>query len=144
MAQDAQASLRLETLRTYFRRVDAADPALMDLFTDDVEFFFPKFGAARGKAAIAAFGQRMAAHLAEIGHDIEGLNFIVAGDRIAVEGREWGVTHAGRRWPDGVVSQGRFCGVFEFAGAFISRISIYVDPDFASEDKDRIDILRGP
>ncbi|HFH3304380.1 nuclear transport factor 2 family protein [Pseudomonas aeruginosa] len=87
---------RIEILRDYFRKVDAKDPALLDLFTDDVEFFFPKFGAARGKAALQRFAECIAQDAAKLTHDIEGLVFTADGDRITVEGREWGVTADGR------------------------------------------------
>jgi hypothetical protein len=143
MAEDALTRARIEVIRNYFRRVDARDPSLLDLFADDVEFFFPKFGPARGKEALVTFGERMTRHLASLEHDIDGLNFIVAGDTIAVEGKEWGVTQAGVQWPDGAVSQGLFCNVFEFDGLLIRRTYIYVDPDFTSEDLDRARILRG-
>lgn len=142
MSKDLTES-RLETIRTYFRRVDARDPALLELFTDDVEFFFPKFGAARGKAAIVEFGARLGRFLDTLEHDIDGLKFIVAGDVIAVEGREWGTMKNGVRWPDENISQGRFCNVFVFEGSLISRTYIYVDPDFTSEDRERIHLLRG-
>ncbi|MCD9032777.1 nuclear transport factor 2 family protein [Luteimonas sp. Y-2-2-4F] len=137
------ADSRIETVRSYFRKVDAKDPSLLDLFTDDVEFFFPKFGLARGKAAVGEFGRRIAAEAARLTHDIEGLVFTVDGDRIAVEGREWGETADGRPWPDGEVSQGRFANVFEFDGPLIKRTFVYVDPDFTGEDRRRIALYRG-
>jgi ketosteroid isomerase-like protein len=67
----------------------------------------------------------------------------VDGDRIAVEGREWGVTADGRAWPDGEISQGRFANVFEFDGPLIKRTFIYVDPDVTSEDRRRVALYRG-
>ncbi|VFR21492.1 hypothetical protein ISE1_3756 [plant metagenome] len=137
------SAARIETVRDYFRKVDAKDPALLDLFTEDVEFFFPKFGPARGKAALARFAERIAQDAATLTHDIDGLVFTVDGDRIAVEGHEWGVTADGRSWPDGEVSQGRFANVFEFDGPLIRRTSIYVDPDVTSEDGRRVALYRG-
>ncbi|ACO79727.1 hypothetical protein AvCA_35800 [Azotobacter vinelandii CA] len=134
---------RIETVRDYFRKVDAKDPSLLDLFTEDVEFFFPKFGVARGKAALTRFAERIAKDAAKLTHDIDGLVFTVDGDRIAVEGREWGVTADGRSWPDGEISQGRFANVFEFEGALIKRTFIYVDPDVTSEDRRRVALYRG-
>lgn len=130
-------------IAAYFRGADSRDPAWLDLFTEDVELFFPKFGLTRGKAAVAGFGARLAAELKNLEHDIPGLRSIVAGDTIVVEGTEGGVTRSGLRWPDGVVSQGRSCDVFTFAGTLIRSIHIYVDPDFTSADRDRIRILRG-
>lgn len=134
---------RLKVIDAYFRGADSRDPAFLDLFTEDVELFFPKFGPTRGKAALAEFSARLAAELESLEHDIPGLRTIVAGDTIVVEGAEAGVTRSGLRWPDGVVSQGRFCDVFEFAGTLIRSVHIYVDPDFTSADRDRIRILRG-
>lgn len=84
----------------------------------------------------------MTTELENLEHDIGGFNYIVSGNSIVVEGTERGVTRNGVHWPDGVVSQGRFCSVFEFDGVFIRRMHIYVDPDFTSEDQDRIRILR--
>lgn len=134
---------RLQVIDAYFRGADSRDPAWLDLFTEDVELFFPKFGLTRGKAAVAGFAARLAAELESLEHDIAGLRKIVAGDTIVVEGTEAGVTRSGLRWPDGVVSQGRFCDVFDFAGTLIRSVHIYVDPDFTSADRDRIRILRG-
>lgn len=134
---------RLKVIDAYFHGADSRDPAFLDLFTEDVELFFPKFGLTRGKAAVAEFGARLAAELESLEHDIPGLHTIVAGDTIVVEGTEAGVTRSGLRWPDGVVSQGRFCDVFTFAGTLIRSVHIYVDPDFTSADRDRIRILRG-
>lgn len=134
---------RIETIRDYFRKVDAKDPSLLDMYTDDVEFFFPKFGVARGKAAIAAFAERFTKDAVKLSHDIDGLVFTVDGDRIAVEGHEWGMTEDGRAWPDGEISQGRFANVFEFDGPLIKRAFIYVDPDFTSEDRQRVALYRG-
>ena len=133
---------RIETIRTYFRKVDAKDATLLDLFTDDVRFFFPKFGEASGKAALAVFAERIGIEAAELAHDIDGLVFTVDGDRIAVEGREWGRTAEGRAWPDGEISRGRFANVFEFEGPLISRTFIYVDPDFTSGDRTRVALYR--
>jgi hypothetical protein len=59
-----------------------------------------------------------------------------------VEGTESGVAGDGTPWPDGEVSQGRFCNVFEFNGDLISALRIYVDPDFTSSHQDRIRQLR--
>lgn len=50
----------------------------------------------------------------------------------------------GTVWPDKNVSQGRFCSVFEFSGGLITRMYIYVDPDFPSTDVERISILHHP
>ncbi|WP_394842612.1 nuclear transport factor 2 family protein [Pendulispora brunnea] len=134
---------RKKAIQNYFRWVDDGDPRLFDLFTDDVEFFFPKFGRARGKDAVRRFGAAFQALSAKLEHDIEGLRYIVSDDdSIAVEGQEWGVTPDGVSWPDGTINQGRFCNVFQFEGNLIRRTYIYVDPDFTNADETRLKALR--
>lgn len=114
---------------------------MLTLFTDDIELWFPKFGTGRGHAALGQFAERLA--LASITHDIDAFRYVVSGDTVVVEGTERGVTKDGITWPDGEISQGRFCCVFDFRGPLISRLSIYVDPDFTSEHTGRIAELRG-
>lgn len=133
---------RIAIIRSYFRKVDERDDRLADLFTENVEFFFPKFGTAHGKAALARFGERIGRQMRSLEHDIDGLVFTVAGDRIAVEGQERGVTNDGLSWPDGTISDGRFCNMFEFDGSLVSRVFVYVDPDFTSADERLVRLLR--
>lgn len=68
-------------------------------------------------------------------------NFIVSGKNLVVEGQEGGVMRDGTHWPDNQISSGRFCSVFEFSDNLITRMYIYVDPDFSSQDNARISIL---
>ena len=133
---------RREIIRQYFRYVDTGDARILDLYTDDVELLFPKFGRTRGKDAMRTFGARMSAMLGRLEHDIEGLAFVEAGNTIVVEGREWGEMADGTPFPDGEISQGLFCNVFEFDGELIQAVRIYVDPDFTSRDQPRISALR--
>ena len=137
------ADARVEAAIAYFRKADARDPAVVDLFTDDVELFFPKLGRARGKPAFARFAATLGAEMARLEHDVEGFRIVASGDTVVVEGTERGVTQDGVAWPDGVVSEGRFCNVFEFDGALIRRMYVYVDPDFTSRDQRRVAELRG-
>ena len=142
MTQQNLNESRRETIRCYFRYVDAADPRILDLYTDDVELLFPKFGRARGKDGMRRFGEKMAAMLRRLQHDIDGLHFIESGDTIVVEGREWGEMADGTPFPDREISNGLFCNVFEFSGELISAVRIYVDPDFPNLDTTRINALR--
>ena len=143
MTENALDAQRIALIKAYFAKIDRRDASYLDDVADDVELFFPKFGTCRGKADLMLFGQRLSADLQSLTHDIEGFRFIVSGDTIVVEGQESGVTAAGIAWPDGVISQGRFCNVFDFQGLKMRRIAIYVDPDFASTHADRIRLLRG-
>jgi hypothetical protein len=132
---------KIQAIITYFEKVDAGDTSYLDLFTDNVRFFFPKFGTTQGKDSLIAFGQRISASLSTIWHDISNFNFIVSGETVVVEGKEGGTMKDGTVWPDIAISQGRFCSVFEFTGNQISRMYIYVDPDFPSRDTERISVL---
>ena len=70
--------------------------------------------------------------LQRIEHDFDRMTFHVAGDHVIVEGFEGGVMADGTPWPVEGRSEGRFANVFEFDGALIKRVFIYVDPDFPS------------
>lgn len=129
---------RINNAVDYFRRVDRADPTVLDLFTDDATLYFPKFGEVRGKAGIGAFAQAFGSEIVAIEHDIEHFDIYPSGDVVVVEGREKGHSRSGGAWPDGVLSQGRFCNVFVFEGERIKKLSIYTDPDFNSDDAPRV------
>ncbi|WP_026317668.1 nuclear transport factor 2 family protein [Algicola sagamiensis] len=133
----------VELVIQYFKKVDAGDPSYLDLFEEDVDFFFPKFGQVKGKNALVAFGNRIGRSLKSIWHDIDGFQITTAGNKVIVEGQEGGVMSDGTSWPDNNVSTGRFCSVFEFKGERISRMYVYVDPDFPSRDLERISVLSG-
>lgn len=130
---------RHETVREYFRRVDRGDLRFSDVCTDDIEFYFPKFGFGHGKGAIAELARRL--DLEHLEHDIDGLDIMTSGDRVIVEGREWGTTREGRTWPDGEISRGLFCNVFTFRGHLICKLHVYTDPDFTSSHQEKVQQL---
>ncbi|SRR5712691_2247080 len=129
---------RISAAMQYFHRVDAADPSLLDLMTDDVQIYFPKFGVGYGKDAVRESARGFHAALRRIEHDFDRMNIMVSGDHVIVEGFEKGVMRDGTRWPVDGLSEGRYCNVFEFDGTLIKRVHIYVDPDFASTDRERL------
>ncbi|RAW06080.1 hypothetical protein DKQ62_15770 [Halomonas elongata] len=135
-------SSRLDIVQDYFRRVDAGDPSVTALFTENVSFYFPKFGPASGKAALVEFGERIRREVPELVHDIDAFRYIVDDDHVVVEGTESGRLRDGTTWPDGEISQGRFCSVFAFEDDLIRRMHIYVDPDFGNADQARLEVLR--
>lgn len=139
MEKDVLVKLVIE----YFKKVDAGDVSYLDLFSEEVDFFSPKFGCAKGKDSLVEFGNRIGSSLSSIWHDIDGFNITVSGNTVIVEGQEGGVMSDGIVWPDNKISTGRFCSVFEFTDHLISRMYVYVDPDFASLDVERIAILSG-
>jgi hypothetical protein len=138
-----EAKKRITIAKSYFEKVDAGDPSFLELVTDDIQFFFPKWGVSKGKDALQKCGEHFRDHLKSISHNIDSFNYVVQGDFVVVEGSEQGELANGKHWPDKIISQGLFCNVFQFEGDQISRLHIYVDPDFASEDTARIKAFRG-
>lgn len=137
MSDKALTNARIEIAREYFRRVDSGDPTLLDLMTDDIQIYFPKYGVGYGKTAVAESARGMMSVLKSIEHDFERMTFLPSGDHLVVEGFERGVSADGVEWPVPGKSEGRYCNVFEFRGERIKRVHIYVDPDFTSTHAER-------
>lgn len=142
MSNDAAMADRREMIRQFFRYADAGDLRALEFYTDNVELTYPKFGKAVGKDAVKTFITHMSGVFRKLQHDIDGLSFIEDGNRIAVEGREWGEMADGTPFPDGKISNGLFCNVYEFQGDRIRAVRIYTDPDFTSSDKAMVRTLR--
>ena len=128
---------RIDLTKQYFRKGDAGDQTVLDMFSDNVTLYFPKFGTRSGKAEIVNFIQGLLGNLQSLRHDVDTYRYIAAGNTVVVEGTESGVMKDGASWPVRGRTEGRFCNVFEFEGELISRVHIYVDPDFAGLDRDR-------
>lgn len=127
----SEMAVYIAIAKSYFAKVDAGDPMLLEMFTDDVQAYFPKIGTTHGKIALAKLVQTLTTTVRSFVHDERVMLFTHAGDRLVVEGTETGVLADGTPWPAGARSEGRFCNVFEFRGSLISRLHIYADPDFA-------------
>lgn len=123
-------------VREYFARVDQGRADTMDLFTDDFEFFFPKFGVGRGKDAFGSLIAGLLSTLSRIVHPADSMT-IFGSDVVVAEGLTNGETKDGTTWQGGQTPGGRFCSVFEFSGDLISRMFVYVDPDYGGHDEAR-------
>ncbi|MGK6344188.1 nuclear transport factor 2 family protein [Chryseobacterium sp. DT-3] len=136
--------IRKNKIETYFKKIDSGifDDEYFDLYAEDVEMYYPKFGFEKGKQGIKNFGKVIGKHLEKLTHDIQNFRYTFSDTVIVVEGNEKGVTRSGKEWPDNHTSFGKFCNVFEFDGELIKRVHIYVDPDFTSEDTERLAIFR--
>jgi ketosteroid isomerase-like protein len=131
---------RVAVAQEYFRLVDTdpGSPDTMALFTDDFEFFFPKFGIGTGKDAFRSFAQGMSGVLSSVEHNTQDFRYVSAGESVVVEGTTVGSAQDGLTWSGGHTPGGRFCSVFEINDAgLIRRMYIYLDPDYTSLDKDR-------
>jgi ketosteroid isomerase-like protein len=127
---------KIKIVLDYFRLGDQGRPEILELFHEDVEIYFPKFGFGIGRQSFLELVKGFEGSLEFIQHDYDQLKFIPAGDYIIVEGTSHGKL-SGTTWTGGVTSGGRFCNVFTFRGDRISSVHVYLDPDYTSEDTAR-------
>jgi ketosteroid isomerase-like protein len=127
----------IEIAREFYLRGDSGSPDLPDLFSQDAEIYFPKFGIARGRNAVLDLAAGLMTSLATLSHRIDELSYVVSGNTVVVEGTTTGSTHDGGSWDGGKTPGGRFCSVFEIADGLISRMYIYLDPDYTGADAAR-------
>ena len=136
-ASSSGGSSKTEIVTSYFRRVDGGNfPS--EYFTADFEFYVPKFGIGRGVNSFFEMARGIQATRVHSRHHHDSFRFIEAGDKLVVEGTTEGLGRDNVAWCGGKTPGGRFCSVFEFGEHnLIKRMYIYLDPDFASADKDR-------
>ena len=67
----------LAVVKQYFVRADAGQASVLDLFTDDVQIYFPKFGIATGKAAFGELATGLLGSLKSIAHYISDFKYVV-------------------------------------------------------------------
>ena len=124
--------LRAKVVRFYEMADQGQFPA--DLFTDDFQFYSPKYGVGRGLQMFGEFGAN--AGVRQIEHHRETMLILVEGNNVAVEGTTSGTTASGKSWMGGETPAGRYASIFQFNDAGrIERMHIYVDPDFEGSDK---------
>ena len=121
----------------YFRRLDLQDPSVLDLFTEDFTFYFPKYGLGRGREQFIEVMTGLGSLVASTHHDPSDYRFLPSGDHLVVEGTTSGATVSGATWEAGKTPAGRFCNVFQFRDGRISRLAVYLDPDYGGLDEDR-------
>jgi ketosteroid isomerase-like protein len=122
--------------REYLLRADQGRSDVLDLFQEDAEIYFPKFGFGSGRESLMEIVRGFAGVMEYIQHDYDRLNFIPAGDLLAVEGTSHGKM-GGKPWVAGTTPGGRFCNVFRFRDGRIASVHIYLDPDDTGEDEAR-------
>jgi hypothetical protein len=127
----------LAAVRQYFVKGDAGDASVFELFTDDIQIYFPKFGIATGKAAFGELATGLLGSLKSIAHNISDFKYIVGSNSVVVEGTTHGADRESAEWSGGKTAGGRFCSVFEFRGPLIARMHIYLDPDYTGRDENR-------
>jgi hypothetical protein len=138
MTDEQRKSLALEYLKAFDNAgTTSTGGSILDLFTDDAQVYFPKWGVATGKAQIGQMFGDVGATIKSILHDYADFNWVMTGsDTFAVEGTSAG-EHRDGPWMAGVSHAGRWCDIFEIRDSLIRRCFIYLDPDYAGRDTDR-------
>ena len=137
MTDEQRKSVALE----YLKRLDRGE-GIFDLFADDAQVYFPKWGIATGRREFERLFTDLGSILKSISHDYAYFNYIMQGDFVVVEGTSSGMTADGVEWRAGVTHAGRWCDVFEIRDFKIQRVFIYLDPDYAGADTARYPWLR--
>jgi len=118
---------KIKIAREYFMRADQGRPDILELFQEDVEVYFPKFGFGFGRKSFLEMVKGFEGALEFIQHDYHRLTFIPAADYLIVEGTSQG-RMSGKSWAGGKTPGGRFCNVFKSRDGRISSLHIYLDP----------------
>jgi SnoaL-like domain len=137
MTDEQRKSVALEYLKAFDNAGKTSDDrSILDLFADDAQVYFPKWGLATGKDEIGRLFTDVGGTLKSIRHDYAAFNYIFSGqDHVVVEGTSYG-EHRDGPWRAGVPDwgAGRWCDVFEIRDWKIQRVFIYLDPDYAGKD----------
>jgi hypothetical protein len=127
---------KINIAREYFIRADQGRQDILDLFHEDAEIYFPKFGLGKGRESLFEMVNGFSGELEFIRHDYDKFIFIPSGDYVVVEGTSKGKM-SGKSWEAGKTPGGRFCNVFKFQGEKIISVHIYLDPDYTGDDEPR-------
>jgi ketosteroid isomerase-like protein len=140
MTDEQRKSVALEYLKAFDNGgVTSTGASILDLFANDAQVYFPKWGLANGKEEIGRLFTEVGATIISIRHDYSHFNWIFSGSDVVVcEGTSHG-EHRDGPWRAGLPEwqAGRWCDVFEIRGGLIQRCFIYLDPDYAGKDTAR-------
>ena len=146
MTDEQRKSVALEYLKAFDNGGVTSDgSSILDLFADDAQVYFPKWGLANGKPQIEKLFGDVGGTLKSIVHHYAQFNWVFSGaDVLVCEGTSHG-EHRDGRWRAGTPEwgAGRWCDVFEIRDCKIQRCFIYLDPDYAGRDTERYSWLAG-
>lgn len=140
MTDEQRRSVVIEYLKAFDNRgVTSSGGCILDLFADDAQVLFPKWGLATGRERIGQMFADLGARLKSVTHDYAHINWIGSGsDLLVCEGTSH-EEHVEGPWRPGVPAWGAgyWCDVFEIRDGKIQRCCIYLDPDYAGRDTAR-------
>src|SRR5438876_10740581 len=114
MTDEQRKSVALEYLKALDNAgVTSTGGSILDLFADDAQLFFPKWGLASGKEQIGKCFADVGVTIRSILHDYATFNWVMTGtDVFACEGTSFG-EHRDGSWRAGLTHAGRWCDTFE-------------------------------
>jgi hypothetical protein len=146
MTDEQRKSVALEYLKAFDNGgVTSTGDGILELFAEDTQVYFPKWGMANGREEVGRMFAEVGATIKKIEHHYAHFNWIFSGgDTLVVEGTSHG-EHQDGPWRAGVPewAAGRWCDVFEIRDWRIQRLFIYLDPDYAAKDTERYPWLAG-
>lgn len=140
MTDEQRKSVALEYLKAFDNGGVASDGRpLLELFASDAQVYFPKWGIATGSEQIGTLFGDVGGTIKSIAHHYSHFNWVFSGsDLVVCEGTSHGEHRDGPWRADAPAwGAGRWCDVFEIRDWLIQRCFIYLDPDYAGQDKAR-------
>lgn len=144
MTDEQRKSVALEYLKAFDNDGVTDEHEILDLFANDAQVYFPKWGLATGRDEIGRLFTEVGSTLKSIQHHYADFNWVFSGgDVVVCEGTSHG-EHRDGPWRAGVPEwgAGRWCDVFEIRDWQIQRVFIYLDPDYAGADTARYPWLK--
>src|SRR3954449_5900690 len=146
MTDEQRKSVALEYLKAFDNAgTTSTGGSILDLFADDAQVMFPKWGLATGKKEIGQLFADIGGTLTSIRHHYSEFTWIFSGSDLVVaectshgEHRDVPLRAGAPGW-----GAGRWCDVFEIRDFLIQRCFIYLDPDYAGQDTERYPWLAG-
>ena len=140
MTDEQRKSVALEYLKAFDNGgVTSTGGSILDLFADDAQVYFPKWGIATGKEEIGQMFTDVGGTIKSILHHYSHFNYIFSGsDYLVVEGTSHGEHRDGPcapACPSTAPAAGATCS--RSATGKIQRCFIYLDPDYAGGDNAR-------
>ena len=140
MTDEQRKSVALEYLKAFDNGgKTSSGGSILDLFADNAQVYFPKWGLSTGRDQIGKLFGDVGATLKSIVHHYSHFNWIFSGsDLVVCEGTSHG-EHRDGSWRAGTPEwgAGRGCDVFEIRDWKIERCFIYLDPDYGGGGKAR-------